>query len=352
MELKPGVVWGNDLSELWQDAKQNGYALPAVNVVTSSTVNAVLEAAAQWKKPIVIQISHGGAAFYSGGSISNEQHQASILGAVLMAQHVHRAAVAYGIPVVLNTDHCQRQNLPWLEGVILESEQHFANTGMPLFSMHMLDLSEEALEPNLDTTAEFLQRLNKIGSHLEMEIGITGGEEDAMDNTDTDHAKLYTTPEDVDAVYARLHPISEQFLIAAAFGNTHGVYAPGNVQLKPQILDDSQKFVTSKYQLQGENPINFVFHGGSGSSVTEIAEAVSYGVVKMNLDTDIQWAYWEGAHSYYNQNSVRMQSQLGDGQDPTAPNKKYYDPRKWLRAAEQSVVVKLTEYAKQLGLIS
>lgn len=352
MELKPGIVWGNELSQLWQDAKQNGYALPAVNVVTSSTVNAVLEAAAQWKKPIVIQISHGGAAFYSGGSISNEQHQASILGAVLMAQHVHRAAVAYNVPVVLNTDHCQRQNLPWLEGVILESEKHFAQTGVPLFSMHMLDLSEEAMESNLATTVEFLERLNKIGSHLEMEIGITGGEEDAMDNTDVDHAKLYTTQEDVDAVYTRLQPISEHFLIAAAFGNTHGVYAPGNVKLKPQILGDSQKFVTSKYQLQDEKPINFVFHGGSGSTAAEIAEAVSYGVVKMNLDTDIQWSYWEGVHAYYSQNSARMQSQLGDGQDLNTPNKKYYDPRKWLRAGEQSVVAKLTDYAKQLGLVA
>ncbi|HEM48614.1 MAG TPA: class II fructose-bisphosphate aldolase, partial [Caldithrix sp.] len=291
--VKPGVVTGDDVQKLLTHAKEEGFALPAVNVVGTDSVNAVLEAASVVKSPVIIQFSNGGASFYAGKSLSNDGQKSAVLGAISGAKHVHLVAEAYGVPVILHTDHAAKKLLPWIDALLEEGEKHFKQTGKPLYSSHMLDLSEESLEENIEISSKYLERMAKIGMTLEIELGVTGGEEDGVDNTGIDSSKLYTQPEDVAYAYEHLLKISQNFTVAASFGNVHGVYKPGNVKLTPKILDNSQKYIQEKYNT-GAKPVNFVFHGGSGSSMDEIREAISYGVIKMNIDTDTQWATWKG----------------------------------------------------------
>ncbi len=338
-EIKPGVVTGSDLQKLFKIAKENNFALPAVNVVGSHTVNAVLEAAATVNSPVIIQLSNGGAIFYAGKGIK-DAFKASVIGAVSAAKHVHEVAEAYGVAVVLHTDHAARKLLPWIDALLDASEENFKKTGKPLFSSHMLDLSEESLNENLSTCEKYLQRMSKMGMTLEIELGVTGGEEDGVDNSDIDSSKLYTQPAEVSEAYERLSKISSNFTIAASFGNVHGVYKPGNVKLTPKILKNSQDFIQNKFKT-GPNPVNFVFHGGSGSTREEIREAVSYGVVKMNIDTDTQWAFWDGIRQYEAKNHAYLQGQIGNPEGEDSPNKKKYDPRVWLREGEKSVVERL-----------
>jgi len=338
-EIKPGVVAGPDLQKLFKIAKDNHFAMPAVNVVGSHTVNAVLEAAAVVNSPIIIQLSNGGAIFYAGKSIK-DTFKASVIGAISAAKHIHEVAEAYGVPVVLHTDHAARKLLPWIDALLDASEENFKKTGKPLFSSHMLDLSEESLNENLSTCEKYLQRMSKMGMTLEIELGVTGGEEDGVDNSDVDSSKLYTQPAEVSEAYERLSKISSNFTIAASFGNVHGVYKPGNVKLTPKILKNSQDYIQNKFKT-GPNPVNFVFHGGSGSTREEIREAVTYGVVKMNIDTDTQWAFWDGVRNYESKNRAYLQGQIGNPEGEDAPNKKKYDPRVWLREGEKSIVERL-----------
>lgn len=339
-EIKPGVVTGSDLQKLFKIAKENNFALPAVNVVGSNTINAVLEAAATVNSPVIIQLSNGGAQFYAGKSLPNDKLQAAIIGAVSAAKHVNTVAELYGVPVVLHTDHAARKFLPWIDGLLEAGEKNFKETGKPLFSSHMLDLSEESLDENLSTCEKYLERMSKIGMTLEIELGVTGGEEDGVDNTDIDSSKLYTQPEEVSEAYERLRKISPNFTIAASFGNVHGVYKPGNVKLTPIILKNSQDYIQKKFDTEA-NPVNFVFHGGSGSTREEIREAISYGVIKMNIDTDTQWAFWDGIKNYEAKNHAYLQGQIGNPEGDDVPNKKKYDPRVWLREGEKSVVERL-----------
>jgi len=336
--VEPGVVTGDDVQKLLQIAKDEGFALPAVNVVGSDSVNAVLEAAAIAKSPVMVQFSSGGAGFYAGKGCPADN--AMVVGAVAGAKHVHTMAEAYGVPVILHTDHAARKLLPWVDGMMEAGEAHFAKYGKPLFSSHMLYLSAEPLEANIATCEYYLERLSKIGMTLELELGVTGGEEDGIDNTSVDNASLYTQPEDVALAYGRLIQISDRFTVAASFGNVHGVYKPGNVHLTPKILDNSQKFVQEKFST-AERPLNFVFHGGSGSAREEIREAISYGVIKMNIDTDTQWAAWDGVRAYEAKMHDYLQSQIGNPEGEDKPNKKIYDPRMWLRAGEQAMVERL-----------
>ncbi len=336
--VKPGVVTGNDVQKLFKIAKEQQFALPAVNVVGSNSVNSVLEAAAVVNSPVIIQFSNGGASFNAGKGLKAEN--AAILGAIAGAKHVHLLAEAYGVPVILHTDHAARKLLPWIDGLLEEGKKHFEEFGKPLYSSHMLDLSEEPLDENIATCEEYLEKMSKIGMTLEVELGVTGGEEDGVDHTGIDNALLYTQPEEVAQVYERLSKIGENFTIAAAFGNVHGVYKPGNVQLRPNILDNSQKFIQEKFGTETK-PVNFVFHGGSGSSQEEIREAISYGVTKMNIDTDTQWATWKGVMEYYKKNEAYLQGQIGNPEGDDKPNKKYYDPRKWLREGEVSMIERL-----------
>ena len=334
--VAPGVVTGDDLQKIFEIAKAQEFALPAVNVVGTDSVNAVMEAAAKVHSPVIVQFSNGGASFYAGKGLSNEDERAAILGAISGAKHVHTLAEAYGIPVILHTDHAARKLLPWIDGLLEASEKHFEETGKPLFSSHMLDLSEEPLEENLATCEAYLKRMSQIGMTLEIELGITGGEEDGVDNTNVDNAALYTQPEEVCEAWERLSAISDRFTIAASFGNVHGVYKPGNVHLEPKILRNSQEYIQKKHHT-GPKPVSFVFHGGSGSSPEEIKEAISYGVVKMNIDTDTQWAFWDGVRGYVKKYHDYLQGQIGNPEGEDKPNKKYYDPRKWLRGGEESM---------------
>ncbi len=329
--IKPGVATGAEVQEIFSLAKQKGFALPAINVTSSSTINAVMETAAKVKAPVIIQFSNGGAHYFAGKGLSNEAENAAILGAVSGAKHVHALAEAYGATVILHTDHCAKKLLPWIDGLLTAGEAFYKENGKPLFSSHMIDLSEEPLAENLEICQAYLKRMSAIGMTLEIELGITGGEEDGVDNTDIDNAKLYTQPEEVAQAYEALMQISPRFTIAASFGNVHGVYKPGNVKLQPVILHNSQEFVKSEYHLTDEKPINFVFHGGSGSSKEEIREAISYGAIKMNIDTDMQWAFWEGILDYYKSKEAYLQAQIGNPDGDDSPNKKYYDPRVWLR---------------------
>ena len=340
--VKAGVISGDDMQKIFELAKSEGFAIPAVNVVGTSSVNAVLEAAKEINSPVIIQFSNGGAAFYAGKALSNENEKAAILGAISGAKHIHTLAEAYGIPVILHTDHAAKKLLPWIDGLLDASEKHFEETGKPLYSSHMLDLSEESLEENLSICETYLKRMSKIGMTLEIELGITGGEEDGVDNSDVDNALLYTQPEEVNEAYERLSAISDKFTIAASFGNVHGVYKPGNVSLEPKILDNSQKYISQKHNL-GEKPVNFVFHGGSGSSEAEIKEAISYGVIKMNIDTDTQWAYWDGVRVYELSKREYLQGQIGNPDGEDKPNKNYYDPRKWLREGEKALCRRLKQ---------
>ncbi len=331
--IKPGVATGTTVQEIFKLAKAKNFALPAVNVVGSSSVNAVLETAKELNSPVIIQFSNGGALFNAGKGLSNENEKAAIAGAVAGAKHVHLMAELYGIPVILHTDHAAKKLLPWIDGLLDASEKHFAETGKPLYSSHMIDLSEEPIEENIEICKKYLARMSKIGMTLEIELGITGGEEDGVDNSDVDVSKLYTQPEEVAYAYEELMKVSPQFTIAAAFGNVHGVYKPGNVKLTPKILKNSQEYISQKYHV-AHNSIDFVFHGGSGSSVEEIREAIGYGVIKMNIDTDLQFAFTEGVRDYVLTKQDYLQTQIGNPEGEELPNKKYYDPRKWLREGE------------------
>ncbi len=349
--VKPGVVTGDDLGKLLAIAKEEGFAMPAVNVVGTDSINGILEAAKEVNSPVMIQLSNGGAAFYAGKGLKLDGQQAQILGAISAAKHVHTLAEAYGVPVVLHTDHAAKKLLPWIDGLLEASEKHFSETGKPLFSSHMLDLSEEPLEENIAICKEYLVRMNKIGMTLEIELGITGGEEDGVDNSDVDNALLYTQPEEVSYAYEQLLEVSPNFTIAASFGNVHGVYKPGNVVLKPSILDASQKYIQEKHNT-AEKPVNFVFHGGSGSSLEEIREAIGYGVIKMNIDTDTQWATWDGIRAFEAKNREYLQSQIGNPEGDDKPNKKFYDPRVWLRAGQVTLVDRLKVAFEDLNCIN
>lgn len=348
--VKPGVITGDDVQKVFAIAKENHFALPAVNCVGTDSINAVLETAAKVKAPVIIQFSNGGAAFIAGKGLKAEGQQAAILGAISGAHHVHQMAEHYGVPVILHTDHCAKKLLPWLDGLLDAGEAYFKTHGKPLFSSHMIDLSEETLEENIAISARYLERMSKMGMTLEIELGCTGGEEDGVDNSHLDNSALYTQPEDVNYAYEKLNAISPRFTIAASFGNVHGVYKPGNVQLTPKILRNSQEYVAQKHNLP-HNALNFVFHGGSGSTPEEIKEAVSYGVVKMNIDTDTQWATWEGILHYYQQHKDYLQGQLGNPEGADKPNKKYYDPRAWLRAGQQSMIARLEKAFHELNAI-
>ena len=341
-QVKPGVVSGDDLQALFAFAKAKGFALPAINVINTSTVNAVMEAAAEIKSPAILQFSNGGAQFYAGKGLKNVNQSACIAGAVLGAKHVHALAELYGATVVLHTDHAAKKLLPWIDGLLDAGEKFFKETGKPLFSSHMLDLSEEPLKENIEICSRYLERMSKIGMTLEIELGVTGGEEDGVDNSDVDSAKLYTQPEDVAYAYEQLSKISNRFTIAASFGNVHGVYKPGNVKLQPIILKNSQAYIQKKFATKAQ-PIDFVFHGGSGSTLAEIREAISYGVIKMNIDTDTQWAFWDGVKNYYKKNEAYLQGQIGNPEGDDKPNKKYYDPRAFLRAGEETFKARLKQ---------
>ena len=341
-QVKPGVIAGDDLQALFAFAKANKFALPAVNVINTSTVNAVMETAAAIKSPAILQFSNGGAQFYAGKALSNDAQRACIAGAVLGAQHVHALAEMYGASVVLHTDHAAKKLLPWIDGLLDAGEAYYKAHGKPLFSSHMLDLSEESLAENIEICQRYLTRMSKIGMTLEIELGVTGGEEDGVDNSDVDSSRLYTQPEDVAFAYEQLSKISPRFTIAASFGNVHGVYKPGNVKLQPIILKNSQEYIQKKFGTAAQ-PIDFVFHGGSGSTLEEIREAISYGVIKMNIDTDTQWAFWEGVLNFYKKNEGYLQGQIGNPDGEDKPNKKYYDPRAWLRKGEESFSARLKQ---------
>ncbi|PKR81420.1 class II fructose-bisphosphate aldolase [Brumimicrobium salinarum] len=348
--IKPGVATGDEVQKIFKHAKENGYALPAVNVVNSSTMNACMETAAKNNAPIIIQFSNGGGVFNAGKGLPNDNHQAAIAGSIAGARHVHLMAELYGATVILHTDHCAKKLLPWIDGLLDASEKEFAKTGKPLFSSHMIDLSEEPIEENIEICKKYLKRMSKMGMTLEIELGITGGEEDGVDNTDVDVSKLYTQPEEVAYAYEELLKISDKFTIAAAFGNVHGVYRPGNVVLTPKILKDSQEYIEKNYKTD-KNPVDFVFHGGSGSSVAQIREAIGYGVIKMNLDTDMQYAFNTGVKTYMDKYDQYLNSQIGNPDGEDLPNKKYYDPRKWLREGEIAFVERLTKSFDDLNNI-
>ena len=346
-----GVVTGNDVQNLFDLAKKKNFAIPAVNVVGSNSINATLETAKRLNAPVIIQFSNGGALFNAGKSLSNENQNAAVAGAISGAKHVHEISKLYGCQVILHTDHAARKLLPWIDGMMIENEKNFKDYGYPLFSSHMIHLSEESIEENIRTCEYYLERMSKIGITLEIELGVTGGEEDGVDNTDIDSSKLYTQPEEVAYAYERLIKISNKFTIAAAFGNVHGVYRPGNVKLTPKILKNSQDYVSNKFNL-ANNTINFVFHGGSGSSVDEIREAISYGAVKMNIDTDMQYAFMSGSMDYFSRNAQYLKSQIGNPDGDDIPNKKYYDPRVWLRKSEEAFVNRLEKAFRDLNNIN
>ncbi len=346
--LPSGVLSGDNIQKLFSIAKEEGFAIPAVNVVSSSSINAVLETASKVNSPVIIQFSNGGGDFYAGKGLSHENR--AVLGTISGAKHVHTLAKAYGVPVVLHTDHASRKLLPWIDALLDASEEHFNKYKTPLFSSHMIDLSEESIEDNIATCKEYLERMSKIGITLEIELGVTGGEEDGVDNSDIDNSLLYTQPEEVSYAYEELLKVSNKFTIAASFGNVHGVYKPGNVILTPTILDNSQKYIEEKFNTTSK-PVDFVFHGGSGSTLEEIREAISYGVIKMNIDTDTQWAYWNGVREYIEQYHAYLQGQIGNPEGEDKPNKKYYDPRKWLREGERSVVKRLEQAFSDLNCL-
>ncbi len=349
-KIVPGVVTGEDVKTIFRIAKENEFAIPAVNVVGTNSINSVLEAASIVNSPVIIQFSNGGGQFYAGKSLNNDGQKASIAGTISGALHVHQVAKMYGIPVILHTDHAARKLLPWIDGLLSASQEHFKNFGQPLFSSHMLDLSEEPLNENLETCKKYFDQMNKIGITLEMELGVTGGEEDGVDNTGIESSRLYTQPSEVAAAYEALSAISNRFTIAASFGNVHGVYKPGNVKLQPIILKNSQEYIQHKFKTSAK-PVDFVFHGGSGSARDEIREAISYGVIKMNIDTDTQWAYWDGVKNYYKKNVGYLQGQIGNPEGEDKPNKKYYDPRAWLREGEKTVVARLKTAFEDLNCL-
>jgi fructose-bisphosphate aldolase, class II, yeast/E. coli subtype len=347
-DFAPGVITGSEVQEVFALAKAKGFALPAANCIGSNSMNAVMETAAKLSSPVIIQFSNSGGAFVAGKGIGVDSSRASVLGSLAGADHVNRLAEHYGARVILHTDHCAKKLLPWVDGLLDAGEAHYRATGKPLFSSHMLDLSEEPLEENVEICKRYLERMSAIDMTLEIELGITGGEEDGVDNSDADESDLYTKPEEVAYVYEQLMAVSDRFTVAAAFGNVHGVYKPGNVKLKPSILRDSQEHIQAKFAT-GERPVDFVFHGGSGSSPEEIAEAISYGVVKMNIDTDLQWAFWDGVRGYEAEMHDYLQGQIGNPKGEDQPNKKQYDPRVWLRKGEESFVARLEQAFVELN---
>ena len=349
--IKPGVATGYEVQEIFKLAKEKGFALPAVNVVGSNTINTVLETAKELNSPVIIQFSNGGAQFNAGKGLSNDNQKSAIAGAIAGAKHVHMMAEEYSVPVILHTDHCAKKLLPWIDGLLNASEEHFKQTGKPLYSSHMIDLSEEPIEENIEICKKYLTRMSKMGMTLEIELGITGGEEDGVDNSDVDASKLYTQPEEVAYAYEELLKVSGQFTVAAAFGNVHGVYKPGNVKLTPKILKNSQAYISEKYNVP-HNTIDFVFHGGSGSTLDEIREAIGYGVIKMNIDTDLQFAFTEGIRDYMNENIDYLKTQIGNPDGADHPNKKYYDPRKWLRIGEGTLKKRLKEAFEDLNNVN
>ena len=349
--IKPGVATGDEVQAIFKLAKEKQFALPAVNVIGSSSVNAVLETAKALNSPVIIQFSNGGAVFNAGKSLDNSNQEAAISGSIAGAKHIHTMAKAYGVPVILHTDHCAKKLLPWIDGLIEASEKYYEEHGHSLFSSHMIDLSEEPIEENIAICKKYLERMSKIGMTLEIELGITGGEEDGVDNTDVDDSKLYTQPEEVAYAYEELSKISDKFTVAAAFGNVHGVYKPGNVKLTPKILKNSQDYISDKYNV-GHNHIDFVFHGGSGSSVEEIREAIGYGVIKMNIDTDLQYAYMTGVRDYFSEKGSYLQAQIGNPDGDDVPNKKHYDPRVWVRKAEAAFVERLKQAFQDLNNVN
>ena len=339
--FRTGVLHGDEVTELFNFANDNNFAIPAVNVTGTDTVNAVLETAKLVNSPVIIQFSNGGAQFFAGKGMPNDNQKATILGGISGAMHVHALARAYGVTAILHTDHCAKKLLPWVDGLIEAGERFYESRGYPLYSSHMLDLSEEPIAENLEISAKYLKRMNAIGMTLEIELGVTGGEEDGVDNTEINSSRLYTQPEEGGFAFEQLSKVSTRFTIAAAFGNVHGVYKPGNVKLQPVILKNSQNYVHEHFRTRREKPVNFVFHGGSGSSREDIREAISYGAVKMNIDTDMQWAFWDGVRGYYNEKKDYLQAQIGNPEGEDKPNKKFYDPRAWLRKGEESFVNRL-----------
>jgi fructose-bisphosphate aldolase class II len=350
-KFRPGVLFGDEVTELFNYANEHDFAIPAVNVIGTNTVNAAIETAKAVNSPIIIQFSNGGAHFFAGKSLNNDGQNAAIVGGVSGALHVHQVAEAYGVPVILHTDHCAKKLLPWVDGLLDASERHYERYGHPLYSSHMLDLSEEPIHENIEVSMNYLSRMAEMGMTLEIELGVTGGEEDGVDNSDVDSSRLYTQPEEVAYAYENLLKISNRFTVAAAFGNVHGVYKPGNVSLKPVILKNSQEYIQKKYGT-GPNPVNFVFHGGSGSSREEIREAIHYGAVKMNIDTDMQWAFWEGVKDFYESKKDYLQGQIGNPEGADKPNKKYYDPRMWLRSGETTFVNRMKTAFDDLNCIN
>lgn len=349
--IKPGVATGREVQNIFKLAKEKGFALPAVNVIGSNSINGVLETAKALNAPVIIQFSNSGAQFNAGKSLSNDNQQSAIAGAIAGAKHVHQMAELYGVPVILHTDHCAKKLLPWIDGLLDASELHYKETGKSLFSSHMIDLSEEPIEENIEICKTYLKRMSKMDMTLEIELGITGGEEDGVDNTDVDDSKLYTQPSEVAYAYEELSKVSDQFTIAAAFGNVHGVYKPGNVKLTPKILKNSQDHITEKYGVS-HNHIDFVFHGGSGSTVDEIREGISYGVIKMNIDTDMQYAFLVGVRDYIQEKKDYLQTQIGNPDGGDIPNKKYYDPRVWLRKGEDAFVERLKKAFEDLNNVN
>lgn len=346
--IPTGVLTGNEAHQLFLIAKKQGYAIPAINITNTNIINTVLETAKQVNSPIIIQISNGGAHFFAGKTLNNEKQEASIIGAISAAKHVHELAKTYNVRVILHTDHAAKKLLPWIDGLLKASEKEYNTTGRALFTSHMLDLSQEPLQENIETSTKYFKKMNELGIMLEVEIGMTGGEEDGVDNSEVENEKLYTSPEDVNKMYEALKEISPNFTIAASFGNVHGVYRPENLKLHPKILNDSQKHVQEINKTK-EKPINFVFHGGSGSPKDSIKEAITYGTIKFNIDTDAQWAFWEGVKKYYEKNKEYLQTEIGNPQGENTPNKKYYDPRQWLRAGEENLKQKIIEYYETLN---
>lgn len=349
-KFRSGVLYGQELKDCLNYAKENQFALPAINVVGTNSINSVLEVASKVNSPVMVQFSVSGAAFYAGKSLDNSNYNASIQGAISGAMHVHQMAEHYGVPVILHTDHAAKKLLPWIDGLLDAGEKYYEKNGQPLFSTHMLDLSEESLEENIEISCEYFKRMNAIEMGIEIELGITGGEEDGVDNTDVDSSRLYTQPEEVAQAWDALRQVGDIFTVAASFGNVHGVYKPGNVELRPAILKNSQDYIQEKFGTE-EKPVFFVFHGGSGSEAEKIAEATSYGSIKMNIDTDIQWAFWDGVHNYYNGKKDYLQGQIGNPDGEDSPNKKHYDPRVWLRKGEESIVTRLEQAFRELNAL-
>ncbi len=350
-KYRAGVLYGEELEALLNDAKDNQFAIPAVNSIGTNTINGTLEAAAKVNSPVIIQFSNGGAQFIAGKGMPNDQLQANISGAISGALHIHNVAKYYGVPVILHTDHAAKKWLPWISGLIDAGVEYKKEKGHPLFSSHMLDLSEEPLEENIHTSVEFYKRMHPLGMAIEIELGVTGGEEDGVDNSDVENDKLYTQPAHVAYAFTELSKVGKLFTVAAAFGNVHGVYKPGNVELRPEILNNSQVYIEKELKT-GPKPVFFVFHGGSGSPQHQIREAIGYGAIKMNIDTDLQWAFWEGVLNNYKKNEAYLQGQLGNPEGADSPNKKQYDPRVWLRKGEETFIKRLEIAFEDLNCIN